>query len=328
MRRPVLPPDPVAAARLAQDATAAVLDGLVLVLLPERIEDPDAFVRTVADLARLSDGERFRLAVADVAELHDLLPGEATFAVDEAALLRYLKDLGRPSSKGPPISRPKVSPALKERLAREGKIFPSEATGFDYRALLLDGAEAMASGDVKRAAKKFRAARMLCRLTGMKEQEAATSIGLGSIVFGMGDPKRAVYAFRRGREIADSLGNNALAAQAELGVAAVLFAGKDWDGARACYCNVQQLAAALPSLVIEATRMEGECLRMAGSSDRAATTYARALEVAMVLPPDARAATSAQHAARALAAIVGEERARAIASLIEARAAQRSEDRP
>ena len=286
------------------------LDGLLLVLMPARVQAAEDLAHLLRALASTSDRDTLRVAVQDQPGLEREYAGVASFHVDEAALLRFLKEMGTDQrrSKGPGASAAaSASPATRKALeAKLGTPVMSQATGIDLRALLLDAGSAMSEGAFKVAARRFRAARMLCHLAGLKELEAAISVAVGSALLATGDEMAAIAAYRQGKALALACSNNLLAAQAELGVAGVRFFGGKYAEARASYREIQALAAEMPPLRLEAMRMEGECHLAEARPAEAIHALSEVVAIAEKLPLQVRRTTSYAHAGKSLAAALNE----------------------
>ena len=282
----------------------SALGGLVLAIMPERIEDDAAYAKVARGLLSTNAPANTHLLLGDAEALRDVVPGLVTFAVDEPALRAYLKSLGQQPSAGPSASTSSLNPTEKAALeARIGRKLPSRNTATDLRGYLLDAAAALEKQDWKLAVKKFRAARMLCRVSGLVEEEACASIALGSAEFALGDRRAAIAAYRRGGELATQRGNVTLAAQAELGVAAVHFAAGEWEKARVAYRAVAGMTKDLPPLHVDAIRMEGEAFIAEGLWTHAETSFSEVLDIAESLPTDQREMTSFRFAGSSLVAL-------------------------
>jgi tetratricopeptide (TPR) repeat protein len=304
-----------------------VLDGLVVALMPQKIEDSAAYGALVDSLAPLSNGTILRIAAQDHPVLSDRHPGVAKFEIDEDELLEYLKEMPSGKTAGPSDGRPKLGPAEKAAVEKAtGKALLTEATGADLRRLFLDAGAAMQKSQFKLAAKKFRAARMLCHLTGLTDEEATMSVALGSAVLANGDRKGAIAAFRHGRQLALLRGNRALAAQAEFGVAGTYFFAADYRNARASYGEIVELATELPPLRLEALRMQGECFLAEQRAADAIAIFGEAVDAAATLPIEVRQATSYVQSGKTLAAVLDKTgqaaRARATEKRLEALASE------
>ncbi len=259
--RPVTTRRFVAQLGLAVEGVRQVLEGLVLVLIPTSVEEGAPYAPFVEQIAAMSNGSTLRVCVHDHPSLSNKLSGHADFAVDHDALFDYLKDLTPTRSKGPDSSAPQLSPPEKAGLEKELKRrIPSQSTGDELRTLLLDAGKAMSDGHVKVSIRKFRAARMLCHLSGLTQEEAATSLALGSAALAAQDTHAALAAYRVAKRIALAEQVPVMAAQAELGIAGVHWFAQDYRNARASYVEVMRLSESMPALRNEAMRMEAECL--------------------------------------------------------------------
>ncbi|AUX46165.1 uncharacterized protein SOCE26_076700 [Sorangium cellulosum] len=291
----------------AGQTVAGVLDGLVVVLAPARVDQAPAYRDLIARLVPASNGTTLRLAALDVpgSDLVALLPEGARFEVDQAALLDALKQMGGDGAPAPADGRPKLAPHQKDAVERAlGRKIASEDTGASLRRLLLDGGKAMQDGAFKLAVRKLRAARMLCHLSGLGQEEAAASIALGSAAHAAGDPRAALAAFRQGKSLALAAGHRLLGAHAALGEAGVLLAAKRLAEARDVYAEVARLGEEASALVLEAMRMHGECSRLEGHPALARRAWEDALAFAESLEPGVRRTTSYAAAGASLAELL------------------------
>ena len=257
---------PVSIERLAAQLTVAaagvrqVLDGLVVVLCPASVAEGASYATFALRLAPVSNGSSLRVCVLDDPRLKNKLPGQASFAVDPDALLAFLKELKPARSKGPGSAAPRLAPPRKAALETElNRRIPSQATGDALRTLLLDAGTAMSDGQLGTAVRKLRAARMLCHLSGLVAEEAATSLALGSAALAAQDKRAAIAAYRTAKQIAVAEALPAMAAQAQLGIAGAHWSTHDYRDARASYAEVIRLAGSIPALQREAMRMHAEC---------------------------------------------------------------------
>lgn len=306
---PALPPSerPVTTERLiAQMGLAArgvsqALDGLVVVLVPASIEEGAPYAPFIERIALASNEPTLRLCVLDHPSLKGKLQGQARFEVDHDALLAFLKELSPDRSKGPASSAQKLSPPQKATLekALERRI-TSQPTGNELKVLLLDAGKAMSDGRFKVATRKFRAARMLCHLSGLTPEEAAISIALGSAALAAQDKRAAIAAYRTAKQIALARELSVVAAQAEFGVAGAHFSTHDYRDARASYAEVKRLAESIPALRLEAMRMEAECFVKEEQPLKAIESYREVLDAAERLEPGVRRTTSFAHAGGSL----------------------------
>jgi tetratricopeptide (TPR) repeat protein len=303
--RPVTTERLAAQLRRAAESVSQVLDGLVLALVPSRLAEGADYAAFVARLAPVSIGATLRVCVLDHPSLRGTLPGQARFAVDRDALFAYLKELKPDRSIGPASATPRLAPPEKAALEKELKRrILSQPTGDELRTLLLDAGKAMSDGQFKTAVRKFRAARMLCHLSGLTQEEAATSIALGSAALAAGDKRAAIAAYRAAKQSAIAEGLSAMAAQAELGIAGAHGSTRDYRDARASYAEVVNLAASIPALRIEAMRMTAECFVLEEQPVQAIASYGEVLDAAEALEPGVRRTTSFAHAGKAFAKLL------------------------
>lgn len=303
--RPVTTERLVAQLGEAARGVSQVLEGLVLVLVPMGVAEGAPYAPFIERLAAASNGSTLRVCALDDPNLRSKLPGQASFTVDHDKLRSFLKELKPNASKGPAASAPKLSPPQKAALEKElGTRLPSQPTGDELRTLLLDAGKAMSDGQFKAAARKFRAARMLCHLSGLTREEAATSLALGSAALAAQDKRAAIAAYRTAKQIALTGGLTVMAAQAELGVAGAHWSTQDFREARASYTEVKRLAESIPALRSEAMRMEAECFVLEGQPLKAIASYGEVLDAAEQLELDVRRTTSFAHAGKSLAKLL------------------------
>jgi tetratricopeptide (TPR) repeat protein len=313
---------------LAARGVSQVLEGLLLVLVPASIDGGAPYARFVEHLASMSNGSTLRVCVLDHPSLRNKLPGQASFAIDHDALFAFLKELKTNRSKGPASAAPQLSPPQKAALEKELKRrVPSQPTGDELRTLLIDAGKAMSDGQFKTAVRKFRAARMLCHLSGLTQEEAATSIALGSAALAAQDKRAAIAAYRAAKQIALAGELPILAAQAELGIAGAHWSTRDYRDARASYSEVMRLAASIPALRLEAMRMEAECFVLEEHPSKAIETYGQVLDSAERLEPRLRRTTSFVHAGKSLTMLLLSLGQAGPSREVEARVARLNADR-
>jgi hypothetical protein len=290
---------------LAVQGVSQVLDGLVLVLIPSSVEEGAPFASFVERIASISNGTTLRMGALDQPNLRSNLPGQASFAVDQAALLAFLKELKPNRSQGPASPAPQLSPPQKAALERElNRRITSQPTGDALRSLLLDAGKAMSDGQFKTAVRKFRAARMLCHLSGLAQEEAVTSIALGSAALAAQDKRAALAAYRAAKKLALAGEFTVMAAQAELGIAGAHWSTQDFGDARVSYVEVARLAESIPALRLEAMRMEAECFVLEHQPLKAVKSYGEVLNAAERLDPSLRRTTSFAHAGKSFAKLL------------------------
>jgi tetratricopeptide (TPR) repeat protein len=303
--RPVTTERLAALLRRAAEHVIQVLDGLVLAIVPARLAEGGDYASFVARLAAASNGASVRVCVLDHPSLRSTLPGQARFAVDHDALHAFLKELRPDRASGPDSAAPQLTPPQKAALEKElGRRVTSRPTGDELRTLLLDAGKTMSDGQLKTAVRKFRAARMLCHLSGLTQEEAATSLALGSVALAAGDKHAAIAAYRAAKQIAIAGGIERMAAQAELGIAGAHGSTRDYRDARASYAEVVNLAASIPALRLEAMRMTAECFVLEEQPAQAIASYGEVLDAAERLEPGVRRTTSFAHAGKAFAKLL------------------------
>jgi hypothetical protein len=259
--RPVTIDRLVAQLGRAAEGVSQVLEGLVFVLVPTSVAEGAPYAEVTLRLASVSNGSTLRVCVHDHPSLKSTLPGQASFVIEHGALLAFLKELKPPRSNGPASTAPQLTPPQKASLEKElNRRIMSQPAGDALTTMLLDAGAATSDGRGKTAIRKFRAARMLCHLTGLTEEEAAISIALGSAALAAQDKRAAIAAYRAAKQIALVGALPVMAAQAELGIAGAHWSTQDYPAARASYAEVMRLAESIPALRIEAMRMQAECL--------------------------------------------------------------------
>ena len=253
--------DAVTAARYldaaAKSLVTEALDGLVIALVPRQVTDPTAYRAAIAKIAAPGGDGALRLVVLDVrgADLDALLPDEAHFVLDRAALLAFLKQLGPRLSEGPAGPKPRW-PLVTNEVGTPG---PSQATHAALRARLLDAGEALSEGKAKLAVAHFQSAHRLCQENAMRTEECATGIGLGSAYLAAGDETAALATYEQAMERAVAGGLSMLAAQAMLGAAGIHFGMARYAEARRAYETIARLTVEVPPLAQAAERMQRQC---------------------------------------------------------------------
>ena len=241
----------------AKSLVSEALDGLFVALVPRHVTDAAAYGAAMAKLAAPGGDGALRLAVLDVpgAHLDAGLSGEARFELDRAALLAFLKQLGPKLSEGPAGPKPRWPVLAKEVATRS----VSPATHATLRALLLDAGAALSEGKAKLAIAYFQSAQGLCQENGMRAEECATGIGLGSAYLAAGDERAALAAYEHAMQRAGGGELSMLAAQAMLGTAGIHFGMGRYAEARRAYEAIARLTVEVPPLAQAAERMQRQC---------------------------------------------------------------------
>ncbi len=281
--------------RLAS-AVAQVLDGIVVALIPTRVHDQAAYRRIVQ---ALSERARFPdlVLLARHSPHHDLgqlLPSEVALRVDRKALADFVKNLKSPHDVGPPREgAPQLTPKQhKELEQRLGRRLATKSTGQELKNLLFEAATFQSEGKFELAAKRFRMARTLCFVSGLKQEQAICALAVGTAHFSCGRHDRALEAYREGLTLARELRAPRLCMQAELGIALTHYTRKEHPLAREAYARVHALAGELAPMRLEALRMTGECFLEERRPADAVATFTQALDEAEALDPPVRASTA------------------------------------
>jgi hypothetical protein len=320
--------------RQVADAAPTPTRGLVVVLAPTRVDDPEDWSAAVQGLivsARLSD-IRWIVVDLDRSTLGSLVEElgatamEARAFVDEAALDREVAEtLDRAtvtagSAPGPalmgaawpagvsPPPRPGMTtlpPAeLKAAMIAAGispAVTPDEA--HSLRTLVLRAAQALKADRGPDAVRLQREARDLCNTIGMPTQAVMMELVLGTYLVQLGQRKLAVETFRSASERAETSDMPKEAAQAQLALGALAAVDGRPDLATLAYARAGELSvrAGITILAIEAYRLAG--MHCADLSLKV-QMWKRALSVATALEPAAQKASSAGETARGLATLL------------------------
>ncbi|NUP09132.1 MAG: hypothetical protein HOW73_24035 [Polyangiaceae bacterium] len=289
-------------------AIAKELAGLVVVISPPQVKDVAAYGRFVAQLIHCAALPELVLVVRDhrVPAVMDLIANTVTLNVDRKALARHVRNLRSAHDVGPkrenaPALTPERRKALEDRLGRR---LMGKRTGQALKELLFDAGQAQGEGNFELAAKKFRMARTLCLVSGLKHEHATCAIAVGTAEFSCGRTPRALEAFRQGVKLAQELGAVQLELQATLGIASTFLNEKMYDDARAGYQRVYDLADGSPGMRVEALRMQGECFDAQLRPGDAVANWNRAIDEVAALDPLLRTATSYTLVARRLGEVL------------------------
>jgi hypothetical protein len=245
---------------------AGALEGLVVVLAPETITDPKAFaalVRSLASVPARPTALRLDVLAFDVPDLEAILPVAAPFELDREALFDYLRDLGGEDSAGPKDeAAPTLSPAKRAEIEQQlGQRLVSRDAGRTLKHLLMDGGKLLSTGHAKDAARKYRAARVLCEATGLAQESVVVTLGLGTALVAAQNLRGAEAAYRAALARAEALGNPALPVQAHFGLGGVLVMQTRWRDAREQYAHILAKVTDDSPLRKEALRMIQACER-------------------------------------------------------------------
>jgi len=277
-------------------AVAEVLAGIVVVLAPSRIGNQPAYERIASALAGQATCAQVVVLIADIESpaLRGQIPDVVPFRIDKNALIEHATNLKSPNNVGPArANQPKLTRPQRRALEHKlGRRLAGRPTGEAFRKLLLDAGAAQGEGKFELAAKKFRAARTLCHLTGQRAEEAMCAIAVGTSHFSANRLDRAMEAYREALALAINLKAPRLIMQAELAIATTHLTVKDYPSARAAYARTYLAAAGLPTMQIEALRMQGECFIGEQNAADAVLIWLRALDEVEALEPMVAGVTS------------------------------------
>lgn len=259
-------------AQLEAIATAlgTVLEGLVVVLAPRSIASERAFASFIEGVvAARTPGLALHLDVlaCDSPGLEAVLPLQARFDIDDEELFRYLRDMGAKSSAGPKEDAPALSVERRKQIEAElGQPIVSLDAGRTLKRLLMDGGKALQEGRAKEAIRKYRAARALTEATGLKNEQLATTMALGTAYATLQNHRGAQASFERARRQAEALGRTDLEAQALFGIGFVYMLEKRYRDAGAVY---QAIASSVP----DDSPLKQEALRLIEAAKRGDFAY-------------------------------------------------------
>lgn len=302
---------PLERAMRALERAAALLgtrlDGVLLALLPTRVESESEWRDGIVTLQRTRFSERVRIAVWNPpgGPLNGALgPEGARFHVDMGELVGFLKQLGGGRSAGPAIPGP-PAPTEEQRRAFEaatGRRLPSSDAAVQLRAFLLDGGQKTAAHDHRGAARESRNARALCQAEGLVLEEAMVLIALGGACLAAGAVNLAVESYREAAGLAEGKEAWPVACQAWLGAGGAHLTAKRYAAAAVAYRAAAAAArrGEAPILVIEALRMEGTCALLDGSTEDAVAAWQAAVDAGAALGAPMRRTSTLPQVASAL----------------------------
>jgi hypothetical protein len=317
-------------------ASAPPLEGLVVVLAPTRVDDPEAFgqaiealvlvrelgvVRwivigagapTVAPLVKRlgeaawshtcrvdPDAERDELAQLFTAAASAPARSPASARVG-AAWPRGVVPPERPGSAAPALSEPdEVARALGPQAQLCGE------PGAALQHQIIGAAQAVREGRAAEGIRLQMEARDACRRAGLGRESILLELVLASYVVAAGERRKAIDIYERAASRAETAQLAELAAQAWLGVGALQALERDAARATTAYVRAAELAQAAGSaiLAIEGFRMAGQVALGVAGPEAAVRAWRRALEVAAQMTPEEAQASSASEVARQLAAL-------------------------
>jgi tetratricopeptide (TPR) repeat protein len=130
----------------------------------------------------------------------------------------------------------------------------------------MDGGKALQEGRAKEAIRTYRAARALTEATGLKSEQLATTMALGTAYATLQNLRGAQASFERARRQAEALGRADLEAQALFGIGFVYMLEKRYRDAGAVY---QAIASSVP----DDSPLKQEALRLIEAAKRGDFSY-------------------------------------------------------
>jgi hypothetical protein len=317
------------------------LDGLMVVLAPTVLEQPQAFADSVLALVRAPALSNVRYVVIEMGDalakpFSDALADAAMTsecAVDPAAYRQEMSDALAASAAAPVGASPEVAaggagpkdviaPPRFGKPPRDAAFTPEQeatlAKELGPAVALLGASGALLRQRVAGAAlamqeRRFAAAIALqseaatqCLQAGLVQFACILEVALAAYFLHAEDRARSRATFESAAQRAEAAGLFDVAAQALLGLAAVLVIHGDLEGSTARYARAGELAqkGEMPILAIEAYRTAGQVALRAHAEGPAVIAWKRALTIAEGAPPEALAHSSAPTVARALAKVM------------------------
>ncbi|AGP41964.1 hypothetical protein [Sorangium cellulosum] len=302
---------PLERAVLALERAATLLgerlDGVLLALLPGRVECGSGWRDSIAALQRTRFSKRVRIAVWSPpgGPLSGVLGEDgARFHVDADELVDFLKHLGAASSAGPAIQGPPLPTEEQQRAleAAAGRRLPSVGAAARLRAFLLGAGQKTASRDPLGAAEDYRRARELCRAEGLALEESMVLIALGGACLAANAVDLAIEGYRKAAELAEGREAWPVVCQAWLGAGGAYLTAKRYAPAAVAYRASASAATRgrIPLLQIEALRMAGTCSLLDGRREDAVAAWQEAVDAGAALDAPIRCASTFPQVASAL----------------------------
>ena len=319
----------------------AELDGLMLVIAPTSLEQPQAFADSVLALVRSPAMSQVRFIVVELGSLlaksfaialgDKLMANEC--AVAPSVYRQEMSDALAASAAAPVGASPEVAsggagpknviaPPRFGKPARDAAFTPEQEallakelgpavallgpSGALLRQRIFGAALAMQERRFGEGVALQSEAAAQCFAAGLVKIGCVLEVTVAGFLLYAGDGARARAAFGAAAERAEAVGLFDIAAQALLGLAAVLVIQGDLEPSTAAYARAGELAhkGEMPILAIEAYRTAGQVALRAHAEGAAVTAWRRALAIAEGTSPDALASSSAPTVARALAKVM------------------------
>ena len=178
-----------------------------------------------------------------------------------------MRDLGSAESEGPPPGLPPLSPERRRQIEAElGQPIVSRSAGNSIKRLLMDGGKALQEGNARQATRKYRAARTLAQLTGLRNETLFTTMALGSAYATLKNLRGAEASFQSARQIAAELARPDVEAQALFGLGFVFMLERRFRDAAAIYQVLSETAE-------ETSPLRNEALRLVEAAKRGDMAY-------------------------------------------------------
>jgi len=285
-------------------AVSRELAGVVVVLAPSQVRDQAAYAGIANAIAQQASFPEVVVLARDhgIAAMTEAIPSSLSLHVDRKALAAHVRNLKSPHDVGPPrANAPQFTVKQRRDLEKKlGQRMLSKNTGQELKRLLFDAAAAQSEGRFELAAKRFRMARTLCFVTGLRQEQAMCAIAVGTAQFSCGRLDRALESYREGRALGAELNAPRLVMQAEVGIATAYLTETHYQLAREAYGRVYDAADGLAAMQIEAKRMQAECLVQERKPAEAVKLWLEALAEVEALDPLLRTSTSYKTVAKRL----------------------------
>ncbi len=331
------------------------LDGVVVVLAPTGVRQPQRWAADVQSLLIRPELARARFVVVDLdeqlcapvakslgeaGEAVDARVSDAAASLDLSALVKAMAStpagvrgaqlFGAAGPDVAPPPRPRQKPPLPQEeleksLAAAG-VSPAYARRDvlqRLRVLVFAGASAMKERRAAEAVRQQREARELCIQHGLYRESVTMALVLGGYTLQGGAVDAALEVFADARRMAEAHDFGDLAVQAQMSVASTLLVLKRPDEAATAYGLAGELGdkAGALLLAIEGFRMCGQLHASRKRDTEATAAWRRALDVADRATPVEKNSSTAPETARQLAALCRKHGLTAQAESLESLAA-------
>ena len=291
--------------------TKVQFDYLVLIFLPERIDDKAEWTITLEQLTILFASSKVRIAAADTAEgllvpLCSTLPKKAfsgKFFIASNTLQEYLFKiaaggwgaLSKSDGAAPNSSIPSTQSNGTAAQSVPGVLSPDEAAGL--RTCMAQAATASDEHDVDNSLKALRDARTICQRNALYTHEGIIVMAMANTLVAAEQNHEAIRHYAEAANLGTAAAAAVVVMQARLGEAATWFRIQEYNRAASTYQQAAVDATAAESEVmrIEALRMAGTCYSIDGRFTETVACWSKALEGAgSISPSELNASTITQ----------------------------------